>query len=266
MHVTINGTAYWYELQGDGEPVVLLHGFTGTAGTWTNLIQDMADTFQVLTLDLPGHGRTGQDPAKTMETFCRDLAGLLDELEWQQVYLIGYSMGGRAALSFALVYPERVASLILESASPGLDGKTERETRRQRDENLAQWIELDGIEAFVAYWENIPLFQSQKQLPKAVRDQLRAERLSHSEKGLAQSLRYMGTGKQPSWWGLLEQLRLPVLLLTGEWDQKFINLNQAMERLLPEAEHIVIKGAGHAIHVEQPATFGKIVNEYLQSS
>lgn len=265
MYLTINDTAYWYELNGDGEPVVLLHGFTGRTGTWTHIAGSIKHDFETLVIDLPGHGKTDDDPPKTMEAFCQDLAGLLDYLKWEKVHLIGYSMGGRTALSFALVYPERVKSLILESASPGLADNEARQNRRQQDENLAQWIERDGIEAFVDYWENMPLFQSQKQLPEAVREALRVERLSHSPSGLAQSLRFMGTGSQPSWWGKLQQLDMPVLLLTGELDRKFIKINQMMEKLMPTARLVRVDDAGHAIHVEQPATFGKIVNAFLHA-
>jgi len=265
VYFKINGTVYWYELNGEGEPVVLLHGFTGTSGTWTTIVTEWLGGFQTLTIDLPGHGRTKPGPAKTMRDVCRDLAGLLDKLQWEKVHFIGYSMGGRTALSFALVFPERVKSLTLESASPGLANEEERYKRRQQDEKLAQRIESDGIEAFVDFWEDIPLFESQKQLPAAVRKKIRTERLSQSPEGLAQSLRFMGTGSQPSWKEDLPGLDVPVMLLSGEHDTKFIGINETMENLMPAAEHTTVKGAGHAIHVEQPATFGKIVTGFLKS-
>ncbi|SFA91790.1 2-succinyl-6-hydroxy-2,4-cyclohexadiene-1-carboxylate synthase [Lentibacillus halodurans] len=265
MYLTVNDTAYWYELNGDGEPVVFLHGFTGTTGTWANIVNNMMNDCQTLTIDLPGHGKTDINPPKTMEAFCWDLARLLDYLQWENVHLIGYSMGGRTALSFALVYPERVKSLTLESTSPGLADKEERQNRRNNDEKLAQRIEAEGIEAFVKYWENMPLFQSQQQLPEAVRETIRTERLSHSEEGLAQSLRFMGTGAQPSWWEKLQHLNTPVLLVTGELDRKFMDINKAMVKLMPSADHVTVKNSGHAIHVEQHATFGKIVNGFLHS-
>ncbi|QKY71663.1 2-succinyl-6-hydroxy-2,4-cyclohexadiene-1-carboxylate synthase [Lentibacillus sp. CBA3610] len=244
----------------------MLHGFTGTAGTWKPIITDWLHEFRTMGIDLPGHGQTSSDSPKTMEAFCRDLAGLLDYLQLEKVNLIGYSMGGRTALSFAFIYPERVKTLTLESASPGLADEGQQQSRRQHDEKLAQRIETDGLRAFVDYWENIPLFQSQKQLPAASRETLRAERLSHSVAGLAQSLRFMGTGAQASWWEHLQQLNMPVLLLTGELDHKFIDINRAMERLIPTAEHRIINHSGHAIHVEQPSIFGKIVNRFLHAN
>ncbi|GAB4072749.1 2-succinyl-6-hydroxy-2,4-cyclohexadiene-1-carboxy late synthase [Barrientosiimonas marina] len=265
MYKTINGTPYWYESYGEGEPIVLLHGFTGSADTWDNLVHDLQNLYQLITLDLPGHRYMKQGSVKTIEAFCHDLTGLLDQLGLSQVHLIGYSMGGRTALSFAILYPDRVASLILESGSPGLAQETERAARRQQDDRLANYIEQEGLEAFVAYWESLPLFASQKQLSEPVRDKIRAERLSHVPEGLSQSLRYMGTGVQPSWWEALPQLRRPVLLLSGEWDQKFVELNQKMATKLPAVQHKIVYKAGHAIHVEQPVIFAKLASDFLQS-
>src|SRR5699024_2370366 len=127
------------------------------------------------------------------------------------------------------------------------------------------FIESGGIKAFVDYWENIPLFESQKQLSGSVRERIRHERLFHSKEGLAESLRYMGTGSQPSWREELPNLSIPILLLAGEYDKKFIEINQMMEKLLPSVELTIVKNAGHAIHVEQPSIFGKIVIGFLQS-
>lgn len=265
MYQTINDTAYWYELKGDGVPVVYLHGFTGTGGTWDEMTRQLPENFLSLTIDLPGHGRTDSGAPKDMEGFSRDLARLLDYYQWQKVHLIGYSMGGRTALSFAIAYPDRVKSLTLESASPGLSDESEREDRRRKDEHLASRIENGGVKAFVDFWENIPLFQSQKKLPGNVREKIHTERLSHSRAGLAQSLRYMGTGSQPSWWDALQSLEVPVLLLAGESDEKFTAINQSMKKLIPTAELAVVKDAGHAIHVELPDIFGKIVSEFLKT-
>ncbi|WP_010532312.1 2-succinyl-6-hydroxy-2,4-cyclohexadiene-1-carboxylate synthase [Lentibacillus jeotgali] len=265
MYLTVNDTKYWYELNGQGNPVVLLHGFTGTNETWKEITSRWMPDYQTLTIDLPGHGRTKMGPAKNMEGFCRDLTVLLDDLHLEKVHLIGYSLGGRTALSFVMLYPERVKSLTLESASPGLNDEHERENRRQRDEKLAQSIKSGSIKAFVDYWDDLPLFESQKQLPDAVRERIRCERLSQSPEGLAQSLRFMGTGSQPSWKGRLPNLYVPVLLLTGEYDKKFIDINQTMAKLIPSAQHKTVKNAGHAIHVEQPSIFGKIVIGFLKS-
>lgn len=263
MYMTVGESKYWCQVSGQGAPVVLLHGFTGSTATWTTLVPTLADRFQVITIDLPGHGKTKVDSAKTMLDCCADIKLIIEQLGLGKVHLLGYSMGGRTALSFAMVYFDMVQSLILESASPGLAADTDREERMNLDHKLANQITTGGIDAFVDHWENIPLFQSQKNLSMSIRQNIRVERLSQQEEGLAMSLTSMGSGVQPSWWDKLETLSLPVLLIVGEWDSKFINLNKDMHYLLPRSDLVTAQKSGHAIHVEQSSFFGKIVSEFI---
>lgn len=247
MHFPVNESHYWYEIHGEGIPVVMLHGFTGTADTWSNFIANWQQGLQIITIDLPGHGKTRTHSAKTMEECCYDLKQLFQFLKLDKFHLLGYSMGGRTALSFAVLFPEMIQTLILESASPGLAAKEERNERIEKDQSLAKKIENEGIQSFVDFWEDIPLFLSQKNLSKEAQQAIRSERLSQNEHGLAQSLRQMGTGSQPSWWNELDQFEKPVLLLAGEYDEKFIFINKLMENRLPVCDLRVCKKAGHAI-------------------
>ncbi|MUV39250.1 2-succinyl-6-hydroxy-2,4-cyclohexadiene-1-carboxylate synthase [Lentibacillus sp. JNUCC-1] len=163
-----------------------------------------------------------------------------------------------------MAFPERVKTLVLESASPGLAEEAERQARIERDEVLARRIESQGLVAFVDFWENIPLFDSQKQLASEVQKALRAERLSQTEAGLSSSLRGMGTGAQPSLWHHLEELACPVLLITGAYDPKFVRINTEMEAEIPNPQLDIVPQSGHAIHVEFPSVFGKILSTFLE--
>src|SRR5690606_8573198 len=109
---------------------------------------------------LPGHGKTITPTPIPMEQCCEDIQSLLSENDITTFHLLGYSMGGRTSLSYAITYPEQIKSLILESASPGLDTEEERKNRMANDEKLAVKIEQEGLTAFVDFWENIPLFES----------------------------------------------------------------------------------------------------------
>src|SRR5699024_6113442 len=180
---------------------------------------------QVITLDLPGHGKTHAREPKMMKSFSRDFNELLSHLNIEKAHLVGYSMGGRTALSFAQYYPEKVKSLVIESASPGLKTEEERQSRIENDEKLIKRLKDGGLMKFVSFWESIPLFESQKKLPKEIQKTIREERLMQTPKGLIDSLTYMGTGRQPSWWTSLDQLDMPVLLIVGEHDEKFIHIN-----------------------------------------
>ncbi|MCZ7671308.1 MAG: hypothetical protein M5U34_31335 [Chloroflexi bacterium] len=116
---------------------------------------------------------------------------------------------------------------------PGLKTEAERAERRHRDNALAGRIERDGIEAFVDFWESLPLWDSQKQLSAETRARLRQQRLQNNPLGLANSLRGMGTGMQPSLWHKLSEITMPALLLTGELDHKFCTIGEEMAQLIP---------------------------------
>ncbi|WP_155592648.1 2-succinyl-6-hydroxy-2,4-cyclohexadiene-1-carboxylate synthase [Lysinibacillus cavernae] len=245
--------------------LVALHGFTGSTATWHNLAQALPNV-RVIAIDLIGHGKTvipKQIKRFSMEEQLKDLEEIFTQLDIEKFTLLGYSMGGRIALSYAIAYPDRVQKLILESTSPGLRTIGERNERCERDEALAQKIVANGLQSFVDAWQNIPLFDTQHRLPKNVQVAIRAERLSQRAEGLAGSLRGIGTGVQPSNWDRLVQLEIPVLLITGSLDEKFCKIALEMKALINTVRHMTVNNAGHAIHVENPAEFATIVEEYL---
>lgn len=264
----INGLEYHVETAGDEEPLLLLHGFTGNGNTWNDTVAMLRDEFRCIVVDIIGHGKTEKpdDPGRyDITKAAADLRAVLLALGIRRASVLGYSMGGRLALTFAVQYPQMVDKLVLESASPGLKTEAERLARRERDEQLAERILTGGMEAFVSHWENLPLFASQKQLPAEVQRKIRKQRLENDPAGLANSLRGMGTGAQPSWWGRLSELHFPVLLATGEWDAKFCRIAGEMEERLPHAKKIIFSHAGHAIHVEDPKKFGTMVKGFLKN-
>lgn len=264
--VRLNGVRYYYELKGRGQPLLLLHGFTGSSQNWGALSRALAADYQVLTVDLLGHGRT-EAPAEAgryaMGPAAADLVTLLDELAIRRTAVLGYSMGGRLALYTAVTYPARLSRLILESSSPGLATVEERRERTGRDRALADWIEAQGIEPFVDRWQKLPLWRSQQQLSAADRSALRRQRLQNNVLGLAHSLRGMGTGVQPSLWPQLAQIPYPVLQIVGELDTKFVQINQQMSLLLPAGRLVSVAAAGHTVHLEKPDLFLQIVQKFL---
>lgn len=262
----INGLNYHYEVSGSGPLLVLLHGFTGSLANWQPHAEAFAAQYQVLTVDLPGHGRTDapEAPARyAMPQVAADVMALAAQVGQMPAHLLGYSMGGRLALYMAVQNPAQVRSLVLESASPGLADAAAREARIQQDEALAARIERKGVEAFVDYWEQIPLFASQQRLSVEIRQRLRQQRLKNNPRGLANSLRGMGTGVQPSLWQQPGGLVMPVLLMAGALDTKFAGIGQQMYDLMPDARLEVVPDAGHTLHLEAPEWFQAQVLEFL---
>lgn len=264
--ISVGDVSYHCLEQGAGEPLVLLHGFTGSSAAWFTVLPALAERYRVIAVDLLGHGESDapEDPARyAMERVVWDMATLLDILAVGPAVVLGYSMGGRLALYLALTLPERWRGLILQSASPGLATEAERAARVAQDEALAQRIETLGIERFVASWERLPLFASQQTLPEAVRVEQRRRRLQNRPAGLAGSLRGMGAGVQPSLWERLGELTLPTLLLAGALDEKFVGIARKMARAIPEATLGLAPDAGHAIHLEQPERWLRLVAGWL---
>jgi 2-succinyl-6-hydroxy-2,4-cyclohexadiene-1-carboxylate synthase len=271
----VNAIEYYYEV--DEMPhaafeqpatLVLLHGFTGSSESWAVHRPVFAKDYRTIVVDLLGHGQTEAptDPARyTIEQSASDLASLLTTIALGPFNLLGYSMGGRLALYFAIHYPYLVQRLILESASPGLPDATTQQERVRSDEQLATAIETQGMAAFVARWEALPLFASQQALPAEVQSRLHEQRLRNRPHGLANSLRGMGTGAQPSLWEQLSALSAPTLLLAGALDQKFRVIAEQMATYLPQATVAIIPDAGHTIHLEQPQVFQTQVINFLQA-
>lgn len=262
----VNGLCLNVEVRGQGPPLVLLHGFTGSARTWDAHVQKYAGGYTTVAIDLPGHGLS-DSPAEPeryrMERVVEDVARALDVLDVERAAALGYSMGGRLALHLGLRLPERLTVLLLEGASPGMADPAERCRRVERDEALASCIEQDGVPAFVERWAQNPLFATQRALPEGMRASLRSQRLSNSAVGLANSLRGMGTGAQEPLHRRLPELAVPVLLVAGELDTRFSKLAGEMAAVIPHARLEIVPGAGHAVHLERPEEFDRIVMGFL---
>ncbi len=243
--------------------LVLLHGFTGSAAGWGEHLDTFAAAGQrVIALDMLGHGQSDApaDPARyAIERCSEDILAALARLGVREgeATLLGYSMGGRIALYTA--FSGFFHALILESASPGLAGEAERAARRASDAALADRIERDGIAPFVAYWEGLPLFASQRALPEERRAALRNQRLRNNPVGLANSLLGVGTGSQPALHSQLSELTLPTLLIAGALDTKYCDIAREMAEQLPDVRLHIVADAGHTVHFEQPAQFDQLV-------
>ncbi len=254
MKHVIRDLAYHVEIDGDGPPLLLLHGFTGSTDNWEPLLPRLCQAHTVVRVDLPGHGQTALPEDVTrynMPSTAQDLSLLLHELHFSQVTLWGYSLGARLALFFALHYSAQVRHLLLESGSPGLADEAERIARRANDEALAQRIERNGIGAFVQEWEHLPMWDSQSKLSVVERQRIHEQRLRNRPVGLANSLRQIGTGAQPSLWSQLSELHILTGFVAGADDSKFVRIAQQMQSHCPAAYLNIVPQAGHAVHLEQ---------------
>lgn len=240
---------------GDGPRVVLLHGFTQTARCWGPFADAIVGAgYQVVSVDAPGHGGSAH-----LEANLPEAARLLGATGGRALY-VGYSMGGRVALQLALDRPELVRGLVLLGASPGIEDRAERATRRAADDVLADRIEAIGVAAFIDEWLAQPLFAGLDNQAAA-----REERLRNTASGLASSLRLAGTGAMEPLWSRLSSVRSPVLLVTGERDTKFTAIASKMvAEMEPYAWAVTVPDAGHSVHLELPGLTADVVTSWLR--
>jgi len=248
--------------------LVLLHGFTGSSASWHDVAPRLTNGRAVYAFDLPGHGLTelgtGEHPCD-MAAFTRALDATLTALELDAYDLLGYSLGGRTGLFFALHSSRPPGRLILESASAGLEHSDECLERQRSDEALAQFALSKGIEAFVDRWEQTPILAAQAQLAAPVFERLRAGRMACTTAGLAMSLRGMGTGAQPWLGDDLAQVATATLLVVGARDRKFCGVADNLCSRLPDARTQIIEDAGHSVHLDAPTSYLQTINTFLAS-
>ncbi|MEO0494753.1 MAG: alpha/beta fold hydrolase [Actinomycetota bacterium] len=239
--------------------VVALHGFTGDASTMRELA-DLIDPDAIVP-DLAGHG-AGPHSANPAHYTVDAMAAAVLALTGEPIDLVGYSMGGRVAFTAACRHPERVRSLSLIGASAGLAGTDERQARAQADDDLAALIERD-LAAFVDRWMANPLFATQGRLGEAYLAASRAQRLGNDPVALATSLRRASTGRMAPLHDALDRCTMPVGLIAGGDDSKFVDIAATLADRLPDAVVHVVDGAGHAAHLEAPAAVADAIRHTI---
>jgi 2-succinyl-6-hydroxy-2,4-cyclohexadiene-1-carboxylate synthase len=245
------------EVTGAGPPLALVHGFTQSARAWGTVGDALGRRHRLLAIDAPGHGRSAAvvaDLPGGAELMADAVTALAGRSTW-----LGYSMGGRYCLHVALRRPEAVERLVLVSATAGIDDPGERADRRRSDDALAGRVEREGLEPFLRWWLSQPLFAS---LPAGAA-QLEG-RLDGTPAGLASSLRLAGTGSQEPLWDGLGAISVPVLVVAGALDRKYVALAERLVAAIGgPARLALIPGAGHACHLEKPEEFISVVDGWL---
>jgi 2-succinyl-6-hydroxy-2,4-cyclohexadiene-1-carboxylate synthase len=257
-----------YELWGNKNhpKLFFLHGFMGSLADFKPIIEILGDQFCCLAIDLPGHGQTtilDTGLSEGIHEIAQSLTAFLKHLDFTPCHLIGYSMGGRLALYLACRFPHRFKSVVLESASPGLATEPERSQRQQQDEQLAIQLETGSWSSFLSQWYEQPIFEPLRHHPNF--GLLLERRSQNRPQELAQVLRKLGTGNQPSLWKELSHIQLPIGLMVGELDLKFMSINQKMLPHCQDAQLSIVPDCGHVVHFEQPHAFTEILKTHLAS-
>ena len=260
----VNGAMLYYEVAGEGEPLVLVHAGIADSRMWDGQVETFARRYRVIRYDLRGFGKTGT--VEGTYSHHEDLRGLLDALGIEQAHLVGCSMGGGAVLDFALRYPERVGALILVGAAvSGFEG--DFEPPEQWDELVAadKAGDLERIsELEVRIWVDGPA-RRPEEVDAAVRD------LVHEMNLVALQNEASGIGEElppdPPAVDRLSEVRAPALILVGDADQRrTLAAADLLADGLPNARRVVMTGAAHLPNMERPEEFNRILLDYLEGA
>jgi 2-succinyl-6-hydroxy-2,4-cyclohexadiene-1-carboxylate synthase len=223
--------------------LVLVPGFTQTAASWDPVVAHLPPALEGTAVDVP----TGLGFVET--------AAAIGEQHGRALYC-GYSMGGRLCLRLALDRPDLVRGLVVLSTSPGIADATDRTARREADEKLAREVERDGVDAFLERWLRQPLFAT---LPPDAAG-LDARRAANTVATLTHGLRALGQGAQDPLWERLGDLEPPFVPAAGVLDEKYVDIAFEMAgRVRQEVHPVLIGGAGHAAHLENPEAVASLL-------
>ena len=197
------------------------------------------------------------------EEFLRLIHQIIEDYGVKRPIVMGYSMGGRIALQYALCHQESVRGLILVGVTPGIRDSSLMLERKHLEDEWIQMIESDGVSAFQDYWQTLPVVASQVRIPEEVKEAIRNRRRAALPRELIFSLQLFGQGVFPALWDNISQLAIPALLVAGADDEKYLELAHEMQKEMKHGTAEAIPNAGHTAHLENTPAFAKCCEKFI---
>jgi len=250
----------YYEIAGSGEPVVLIHGGFGDRRMWDDQFEVLARDYRVLRYDHRGFGRS---PAPdTTYSPIRDLIRLLDRAEIDRAHIVGNSLGGALAITFAILHPERVRSLTVVAS--GADGFRYPQSDIEAITEVIALMRGGRQEEALTKWLGNPMLAVVNTQP-AVKEKV--ERLVRENAGIWTMAAWPQQPLTPPARERLGRIRIPTLVVIGDRDAASVRtFADSTARMIPGAERVVLEGTDHLPHMEQPEEFNRILKEFLQAA
>ncbi|MDZ4660936.1 MAG: alpha/beta hydrolase [Pseudomonadota bacterium] len=268
---------FFSQIYGKGDKkLVFLHGLMGYGSNWRTVAKEFEADYEVLVYDQRGHGRsfkpkTGYAP----ENYAEDLVKILDELKWPKIYLMGHSMGGRSALNFATRFPERVEKLVIEDIGPERSPKGENEIKE-----LLALVPVPFMSKELArkFFQNefIKLYkgpENARTLGLFLYSNLAEQNLDGQAGGsfnwrfyLPGILESVKLGRAIDRWTEVAGLKIPTLLIRGENSKELSpEVYQKVLSMNNNIKGVVIPGAGHWVHADQPQKIAAAVKDFFKT-
>jgi 3-oxoadipate enol-lactonase len=255
----VNGITTYYEVHGSGEPLLFSHSFTSDSSMWTMQVPAFRQRYQFITYDIRGQGKSDSPPGEySIDLFTEDLYQLVRHLGLQKFILGGLSIGGMIACHFALAHQDMLQALILaDTAAAPPDVPLIKEPAP-----FIHLAETQGMEALADHVINnkllAPHLQDNPYAVKEYRDRL----LRHNVTGYVNGVRALSRMRDRT--TELSAIRVPTLIIVGEWDAPFLRPAEVLQQQIPNAKLVTIPRAGHLTNIEQPQLFNAAVLEFLE--
>ncbi|QAU49894.1 alpha/beta fold hydrolase [Bradyrhizobium guangzhouense] len=245
-----DGVGIYYEVHGDGPPLLLTHGYSSTSAMWHGQVDALAKDHTLILWDMRGHGQSDypDDPKAYSEALTvGDMAAILDIVGANSTIIGGLSLGGYMSLAFYRAHPERTRALLIIDTGPGFRKDDAREAWNARALATADKLDREGLDVLKA----------------ATRE--RATASHRNAKGLALAARGMLTQRDAAVMELLPEIKVPSLIVVGADDTPFLAASDYMAAKIPGAQKVVIPAAGHAVNIDQPKAFIDAVVPFLKN-
>ncbi|CAA6814248.1 MAG: Unknown protein [uncultured Thiotrichaceae bacterium] len=256
--IKINDINIDYTIQGSGQAVLLIHGLGSCKEDWQPQISELAMHYQVIALDLRGHGNTSKPRnGYSIRQFTDDVLAFIDALDYSQIHLIGFSLGGMIAQQFAVDYPQRLSSVVVINATPSvvLDNWQIRKMFWMR----LLLIKLRGVKYMAKLIANNNLPAPEQ---AALREQIEKQFAKNDKAAYFRSTRaLMHWDVSP----LLQNISCPLLSISSDRDYTPVSAKQALVDAVPNGYLEVIPNARHLLPMEQPEVLNKVLMSWLRN-
>jgi len=267
-HATADdGVKLYYEEAGSGFPVVFVHEFAGDCRSWEPQMRQFARHYRCVAFNARGYPPSDVPrdvAAYSQDRAVKDVAAVCAALGIAKAHVVGLSMGGYAALHFAMRRPDIARSAVIAGCGYGSEPEKQATFRRDSEASAKRFEELGGAGAAKIYADVPTRWPLRDKDPRAWAE-FRLRLAEHDGLGSANTLRGVQM-RRPSLWELVEdmrRIRVPCLIVTGDADEPCLAPGLLMRREIPGAGLLVLPRTGHALNIEEPEAFNRALTEFF---
>ncbi len=269
-HAPAKGGKLFYQVTGRGHPIVFVHEFAGDHRIWESHVRYFSRRYRCITYNARGYPPSDvpADPKLYSQDIATDdIAAVLKHLKIKKAHVVGLSMGGFAALHFAIRYPRLASSVVVAGCGYGAP-KDDRASFRAEVRETVKRFRTEDMAAVAKDYGSGPTRVQLENKDSRGFAEFNAQLAEHSSEGMALTMQGV-QGKRPSVYDLsakMKQIKVPLLLLTGDEDEPCLDANVYMKRMIPTSGLIMLAKTGHAANLEEPQAFNQALQDFFASA